>query len=113
MGLTEYKSFKSTAEIPNKNLATHSHATLDLNKGRQLVVSFLMTALTGEKSAPLNSALSTSNNEPASLFYGFMLYRFCLSLGHEEICTSHYILKCLHETKKENVKGSDLKAKGE
>lgn len=85
---------------------------LDLHKGRQLVVIFLITVLTGEKSAPLHLAIPKSNHESVLCFMGLCFIRLCLSFGHDNICTAYDILKWLHETK-ENFEHSDLQGKKE
>ena len=66
--------------------------------------------LLGEKSAPVDLVIIKSYNVSASLFYGFMFYRPCISFAHDEISTSYCIFKWSHETKQTKLH-SDSKRK--
>lgn len=98
----------------NKKVGTHSHAMLVLNKVRQFIVIFLIMVLIGEKSGPIYFAVTKSTNVYASLFYGCMFYRLCLSFAHVEISTSYCLFKKLHETeKKKQLQAFRFKVKKE
>ena len=67
IGFAEHESFKYTDKNPNRKVATHSHAMLDLNKVRQLIVDFSHYVNNGWKISTMNSVVTESDNVSVSL----------------------------------------------